>query len=196
MNLGSIFGNISGSSIMNIVIIVLGIALVGFILVRLFFWKQVRHFLGKEDEKKIDAMRLCEDRVARDIKLKVTRYCGEITKERKAWYGIHKVLIPDIGKRKNFLLITERDNVPLDLFNTLSPEERRIYQRSKFDKEGFAVEPYTGITKVCYDASFDVQQTAAIEDKNRNMGTIASIIALMFACIFGIMMLINYFGSH
>lgn len=142
-------------------------------------WVWLKEHIAPPKTLYVNYLKFCEDRVIRTGKYKVGRFCLLDDKNRKAWYLLHKLFIPGPDK-KDYLVINDRDDVPVDFFNLLTESEKADVADSD---------------DVAGEAAMDAQITIERETARNVMAISLSIIALLGAVIFVGMAAYNYWQT-
>ena len=162
-----------------ILVLILTVLAGGFWLIRSGRWTWLKEHIAPPKTLYVNYIKFCQDRVIRSGRYRVGRFCLLDIKNRKAWYLLHKLFIPGPDK-KDYLILNDRSDIPVDFFDLLTDEEKIDMAYS----DGIAGE-----------AAMDAQITMERETARNVMAITLSIIALMGAVIFMGMAAYNYWQT-
>ena len=164
---------------MPVIALVLGVAILGFLVIRVFFWSKIKDKISFPNTLKVNALRFCEDLTIRPNQLTIKMLCAQNDKEMKAWNHLPQLYIKWVDG-KLYLPVSDRDCIPLDFFGVLTQEERDVLS------DAFVV---------AEAAADNVSLTAAKEDMQNRIATLIGIIAGSAALLLAIVVIANLWGK-
>jgi len=137
--------------------------------------------LRPNNPRYIKAKVFCEDKQIRDRKLKIGKYVISDDKNRRSYHLIHDLLLTKANTHKQFLALNERDDIPIDFHEKMTPDKR---------------EQYPSAQRVFIDTTADIQSNAAKEAASNIMGMSLSIIALGGALAIIVMAIVMFWQNR
>lgn len=144
-------------------------------------FQKVRDKLSPNSDKYIDAKIFCEDKKIRNRRQKIGRYCVQDDTRRMGWHLVHDLLVTGQTTGKQFLVLSERDDFPIDFHGRLNPEIINQYPTSQ---------------NVFLDSTADIRSQAARQAAKTFMSGALSLIAILGALVFVVMAIILFWGNR